>query len=95
MRRSNGPSPFNLASTDEERDRQKTHKRKRSNDASNDEDNKRTKLDKHPANNNVPPTTTSKSSVETVDLAASEKGGVSYHNISSVCEFNCINLLIL
>jgi hypothetical protein len=75
MRRSNGPSPFNLASTDEERDRQKTHKRKRSNDTSNDEDNKRTKLDKHPANNNVPPTTASKSAVETVDLAASEKGG--------------------
>eukprot|EP00029_Vermamoeba_vermiformis_P002725 TRINITY_DN1309_c0_g1_i1.p1 TRINITY_DN1309_c0_g1~~TRINITY_DN1309_c0_g1_i1.p1 ORF type:complete len:416 (-),score=78.43 TRINITY_DN1309_c0_g1_i1:55-1302(-) len=71
MRRSTGPSPFTLSSV-EERDRQKTHKRKRSNDDI-EEQNKRTKTDKNtPANNNAPATS---KSVETVDLAASEKGG--------------------
>jgi len=75
MRRNPGPGPFNLSLV-EDRDRQKIHKRKRSNDDTRDEDNKRTKIDKQVGNNNnssIKPAT-----VETVDLATSEKGGVSH-----------------
>lgn len=79
MRRSNGSSPFNLASVpDADRDRQKTHKRKRSNDNSHDEEHKRTKVDKHPANNNIAATTSKSNSETLVDLAA-EKSGVRYN----------------